>query len=182
MGFVILFAFVGVFTYVNLHLTEALGVTPDALGLVYLVFLPALLTTPYAARTVSRLGPRRTFEISGAVVVFGLLLTLMPALWLVLVGLAVFGAGTFFMQAAATGFVGRTATGDRAAANGMYLSSYYLGGLAGAFLLGQIHAVASWTGVVFAVILLMAAMAPFTKSLARPGPEVVPNRLKPTVH
>lgn len=41
------------------------------------------------------------------------------------------GVGTFFMQATATGFVGRAATTDRASASGIYLASYFLGGLVG---------------------------------------------------
>ena len=49
------------------------------------------------------------------------------------------GIGTFFAQAVATGHVGRIAEGDKAAASGLYLSSYYCGGLAGAAVIG--HAV-----------------------------------------
>jgi len=177
MGFVILFVFVGVFTYVNVHLTGPLGVAPEMLGLVYLVFIPALFTTPYAATAVSRLGPERVFQIAGIVVLMGILASLAPALWTVLVGLAIIGAGTFFMQAAATGFVGRTATTDRAAANGLYLTSYYTGGLAGAFLLGQVHAAGAWLGVAGVVGVMVLAMIPMARALRHPGPEVLPRRL-----
>ena len=48
------------------------------------------------------------------------------------------GVGTFFAQAVATGHVGRIANGDKAAASGLYLSSYYCGGLAGAAVIGQL--------------------------------------------
>ncbi|MEM7597741.1 MAG: MFS transporter [Pseudomonadota bacterium] len=178
MGFVILFAFVGVFTYVNFHLTGPLGVDPSRLGLVYLVFIPALFTTPLAAKTVSRFGPERVFKLAMAVVVAGLGLSFLPMLWPVLAGLAIIGAGTFFMQAAATGFVGRTATSDRAAANGLYLTAYYTGGLMGAFLLGQVHHILGWQGVAAVVLFSILAMIPLTRHLRDPGPEVLPNRLK----
>ena len=53
IGFLILFAFIGTFTYVNFVLARApLALSPMALGLVYFVFLPALLTTPLAGRAV----------------------------------------------------------------------------------------------------------------------------------
>ena len=52
------------------------------------------------------------------------------------VGLAVLAAGSFFAQAIATGFVGRTATFERAAADGLYLSTFYFGGLAAALVAG----------------------------------------------
>ncbi|MEO0771547.1 MAG: MFS transporter [Pseudomonadota bacterium] len=177
MGFVILFSFVGVFTYINFHLTGPLGVAPAQLGLVYLVFIPALFTTPMAAKTVSRHGPHRVFRVAAGVVMLGLALTVIPVLWAVLAGLAIIGAGTFFMQAAATGFVGRTATTDRAAANGLYLTAYYTGGLIGAFLLGQVHQIIGWNGVAVVVLCAILAMIPLTRHLRDPGPEVLPRRM-----
>ncbi|MEM6588405.1 MAG: MFS transporter [Pseudomonadota bacterium] len=177
MGFVILFSFVGVFTYVNFQLTGPLGVAPEQLGLVYLVFVPALFTTPMAAKAISRYGPQRIFQAAAAVVLVGLALTFIPSLWPVLAGLAIIGAGTFFMQAAATGFVGRTATTDRAAANGLYLTAYYTGGLIGAFLLGQVHQIIGWNGVAAVVLCAIVAMIPLTRHLRDPGPEVLPRRL-----
>lgn len=160
LGFVILFVFVGVFTYVNLHLVENLGVAPAALGLVYLVFAPALFTTPLASGAVRRWGPRPVFWASMAAALGGLAMTLSASLVPVLVGLAIIGSGTFFAQAAATGFVGRTAETNRAAANGLYLTFYYIGGLAGAFVLGQANNAWAWGGVVGIVAgsLILAAV------------------------
>lgn len=178
MGFAILFVFVGVFTYVNLHLTDALGVDEDLLGVVYLVFLPALFTTPYAAKAVSRFGPQRVFQAAGVASLAGVGLTLAPSLALVLAGLAIIGAGTFFMQAAATGFVGRTAEGDRAAANGLYLTSYYIGGLVGALALGRAHEIGAWPLVAGIVALALAATLLLAGALRHPGPEVLPKRLQ----
>ena len=66
------------------------------------------------------------------VALVGLPLLLAPHLPAVLAGLTLVGAGTFFAQAAATGFVGRAATSDPGAASGLYLASYFCGGLAGA--------------------------------------------------
>ncbi len=159
LGFVILFVFVGVFTYVNLHLVENLGVPPAALGLVYLVFAPALFTTPLASGAVRRWGPRPVFWASVAAALAGLAMTLSPSLVPVLIGLAVIGSGTFFAQAAATGFVGRTAKTNRAAANGLYLTFYYIGGLVGAFVLGQANNAWAWAGVagIVAGLLILAA-------------------------
>src|SRR5437763_6701043 len=47
IGFLILFAFIGTFTYVNFVLVRApLGLGMMALGLVYFVFAPSIVTTP----------------------------------------------------------------------------------------------------------------------------------------
>ncbi|MEL7014042.1 MAG: MFS transporter [Pseudomonadota bacterium] len=175
LGFAILFVFVGVFTYVNLYLTDDIGLDPALLGLVYLVFLPALITTPYASRAVTRFGPQRVFQVAAGIAMVGVAITLVQDLAPILTGLALIGVSTFFMQAAATGFVGRTATQNRAAANGLYLTSYYVGGLAGAFLLGWINTLGGWTAVAVIVLVVLVLMIPFTKALAHPGPVVVPN-------
>ena len=174
IGFGILFVFVGVFTYVNLHLTETLGLNPKSLGLVYFVFLPAMVTTLYAAKAVSRFGPQVVLRAASAVVLLGLILTYLQNLPSVLAGLTLIGAGTFFMQGAATGFVGRTATRDRAAANGLYLTSYYVGGLAGAVILGQLNSLGGWTMVNFAVIVVVVLIFLMAGALTKPGPEVLP--------
>lgn len=148
IGFLILFVFVGVFTYVNLHLVKAHALPASALGLVYLVFAPAIFTTPLASRAINRFGPARTLQAALATALAGLVLTLAPMLWLVLIGLAVVGAATFFAQAATTGFMSRHVVSDQAAANGLYLSSYYVGGLIGALAIGQVNSVTGWLGAV----------------------------------
>ena len=62
VGFCILFAFIGTFTYVNFVLVrEPLALSRMALGFVYFVFLPSIVTTPLAGHAVARFGTRRTF-------------------------------------------------------------------------------------------------------------------------
>ncbi|MGH6952582.1 MAG: MFS transporter, partial [Alphaproteobacteria bacterium] len=99
-------------------------------------------------RASRRFGTRPTFWGSLAVAGAGLPLLLLPSLAPVLAGLALVGVGTFFAQAAATGFVGRAATSDRGSASGMYLASYYLGGLVGGVALGQVFDRLGWAACV----------------------------------
>jgi predicted MFS family arabinose efflux permease len=145
IGFCILFAFIGTFTYVNFVLVRFPFMTsPMELGFVYLVFLPALLTTPLAGRAVGRIGTRPTFGAALGLAGAGLPLLLTANFEGVLAGLVLVGVGTFFAQAAATGYVSRTATSDRGSANGIYLSCYFLGGMAGSAVLGQIFDRFGW--------------------------------------
>lgn len=149
IGFCILFAFIGTFTYVNFVLVgDPIGVSPMALGFVYLVFLPSILTTPLAGRVAARLGTRPALWLSLTVAGAGLPLLLRPSLPAILAGLALIGVGTFFAQATATGFVGRAATADRAAASGIYLACYFAGGLAGSAVLGQAFDRLGWAACV----------------------------------
>ena len=157
IGFILLFVFVATFTYANFILSEAPFALPQTMiGLVYFVFAPAILTTPLAAASVKRFGARASFHGAIAVSLVGLLLLLTQSLVPFLAGLAMVGAGLFFAQSVATGYVGRTATHDHAAANGLYLASYYLGGIAGAFVIGQVFALAGWSVAVLALAALTA--------------------------
>jgi predicted MFS family arabinose efflux permease len=171
IGFLILFAFIGTFTYVNFVLVRApLGLGMMALGLVYFVFLPAVLTTPLAGRAVARFGTRPTLWFSLFVALAGLPLVLVQDVHAVIPGLVLVGAGTFFAQATATGFVGRAAAGDRGAASGLYLASYFFGGLAGAAVLGQLFERFGWEACVAGIGAALAAAAWLGSRLATPAP------------
>jgi predicted MFS family arabinose efflux permease len=157
IGFLILFAFIGIFTYVNFVLVgEPIAIDRMSLGLVYLVFLPAMITTPLAGRAALRFGTRQSLWGGLLLALAGLPLLLLPSLGGVLTGMVLVGFGTFFAQAVGTGFVGRAARSDRAAASGLYLASYYLGGLAGAAAIGPLFDHYGWGMSVLAIAVSLA--------------------------
>lgn len=149
IGFFILFVFIGTFSYVNFHLTdETIALSQMSLGFVYLVFLPSLLTTPLAGSITGRTGPKTGIASTLGLAAMGLLLCLFRQVGVVLGGLALIAIGTFLAQAMATGHVSKAAGEDRAAASGVYLSSYYAGGLAGSFAVGKIYDRFGWNACV----------------------------------
>lgn len=161
IGFCILFAFIGTFTYVNFVLVrEPIALGQMSLGFVYFVFAPSVVTTLLAGRAVQRFGTRPTFWGSLAVAGLGLPLLILPCLPAVLIGLMLVGIGTFFAQATATGFVSHAATTDRGSASGLYLASYFLGGLVGSTVLGQVFDRFGWGACVtgIGISLLVAAL------------------------
>ena len=170
IGFCILFAFIGTFTYVNFVLVrEPLSLGRMELGFVYLVFLPSIVTTPFAGLAVQRFGTQPTFWSALALAGVGLPLLLLPHLTAVIAGLMLVGVGTFFAQAAATGFVGRAATADRGSASGIYLACYFGGGLVGSAVLGQLFDRFGWGACVagIACSLLVAALLAFRLRIVR---------------
>jgi predicted MFS family arabinose efflux permease len=171
IGFCILFAFIGTFTYVNFVLArEPFALTMMELGLVYFVFLPSIGTTPLAGRAVQRFGTQPTFWGALAIAGAGLPLLLASSLAPVLVGLVLVAVGTFCAQAIATGFVGRVATGDHGPASGMYLACYFAGGLVGSAVLGRAYEVFGWGGCVAGIGLALALAASLALRLRIPGP------------
>jgi dipeptide/tripeptide permease len=95
-----------------------------------------------------------------AVAALGLPLLLTSNLPAVLTGMVLVGVGTFFAQATATGFVGRAATSDRGSASGIYLACYFVGGLVGSALLGQLFDHVGWHATVAGIAssLILAAV------------------------
>lgn len=166
IGFYILFAFIGTFTYVNFVLVRApLLLNKMELGFVYLVFLPSILTTPFAGRIAQRFGTRITIWSALGLAVIGLPLVLTPRLSTVIPGLMLIGVGTFFAQAAATAFVGRVATADRGSASGIYLACYFAGGLVGSAILGQLFDRFGWAACVTGIAISLITAAGLTLRL-----------------
>jgi MFS transporter, YNFM family, putative membrane transport protein len=166
IGFCILFAFIGTFTYVNFVLVGSpFMVGAMALGFAYFVFLPSIITTPLAGRTVAAFGTRPTFWGAVGLAALGLPLVLLPSLGAVLIGLVLIGIGTFFAQAIATGFVGRAATSNRGAASGLYLASYFFGGLVGSVALGLLFDRLGWAACVAGIGAALAAAAALARRL-----------------
>lgn len=171
IGFLILFVFIGTYTYVNFHLVaDPLSLSPMALGLVYLVFLPSMLTTPFAGRVAARFGPGAGISLTLGIAIAGVAALLSTSLPIVLAGLALIAVGTFLAQAIATGHVSRTASRDRAVASGIYLASYYTGGLAGSLVLGQVYDRFSWPACVAVLIAALALATLSARVLKKPIP------------
>lgn len=159
IGFCILFAFISVFTYVNFVLVRPpLGLGMMSVGFVYLVFLPSIILTPLAGIAAGRWGVRPALWTGLGAAGLGLPLLLSSDLGTVLFGMVLVGAGTFFAQATATGFVSRAAA-DRGAASGVYLAAYFSGGLVGSAVLGQAFDRFGWPVSVLGVGLSLAAAA-----------------------
>jgi MFS transporter, YNFM family, putative membrane transport protein len=151
IGFLILFTFIGTFTYVNFVLTGPISLSQMQLGLVYLVFVPSIIATPLAGRTALHFGARNTIIAALALASAGLPFLAQQNLTSLLAGLVLVALGTFFAQATATAYVGRAAGEARGSAGGIYLASYYTGGLAGSFVLGQVFDSYGWTATVWVI-------------------------------
>jgi predicted MFS family arabinose efflux permease len=176
IGFCILFAFIGTFTYVNFVLVRSpLALDRMQLGFVYLVFLPSIVTTLMAGAAVQRVGTRPAIWSALAVAAFGLPLLLSHRLPAVIAGMVLIGVGTFFAQAVATGFVGRAAQGNRGVASGTYLACYFFGGLIGSAVLGQLFDRFGWIACVAGIGLSLLVAAVLTFRLWLPDDRTNPS-------
>ncbi len=160
IGFLLLFAFIGVFSYVNFVLMRPpLGLGMMSLGLIYFVFAPSIVATPCAGAVARRIGARWSLLGGLAVAGAGLWLLASPALPMVIAGMVLVGLGTFFAQATATGQVSRAAGAARSAASGLYLSAYFAGGLAGAAVIGAVFERFGWIACLWLTAAALAGCA-----------------------
>jgi predicted MFS family arabinose efflux permease len=170
LGFCILFAFIGIFTYVNFVLVRApLSLGMMGVGFVYFVFLPSIVTTLLAGKTVALFGMRPSLWGGLVVAALGLPPMLSSHLADVLAGMVLVGVGTFFAQACATSFVGQAARTNRGVASGTYLACYFFGGLVGSAVLGQLFDHLGWFACVAGVGAALALASALVAKLKLAG-------------
>lgn len=148
-GFLLLFALVGAFTYMTLHLSQrpySLG--PAALSMIFVVYLVGVVVTPYSGRLLNAHGHSKVLVLAWTLGLVGLLLTLFEPLPAIALGLCLFSVGLFVAQTATTSFVSEAAGPERGPAVGLYVTCYYLGGSAGGVLPALVWHGAGWPGVV----------------------------------
>ena len=132
VGAALLFQQVASLTFVSLRLQRPpFDLTTLQVGLVFVVFLVPTLVTPQVGRAVARFGRVPTFVAAATLGAAGLLLTLVPSVPAIVLGLACSCVAVFAGQACATGYLGAHARTNRSAAVGIYLTAYYLGGTIG---------------------------------------------------
>ncbi len=149
VGFCVLFSMLATFTYVNFYLAAPpFQLTPAELGLLFVVYLAGAAAAPIAGRWIDRAGHRFTITVALAGGIFGILLTLLPSIPAILLGLALCCSGVFVAQSASSSYIGTVATEARAAALGMYVLFYYVGGSFGAAVPGQFWSRGGWPACV----------------------------------
>ncbi|MGU9856410.1 MFS transporter [Pseudomonas sp. LF245] len=164
VGFCVLFSQVAAFTYVGLYLgLPPFNLGPAALGTLYMVFLLALIVIPIAGRLSKARPHGQLLTVAVVLGITGTVLTLVPTLWCIVLGLALSSTGVFLAQAAANAFTTANAGDNKAGAVGIYLTCYYLGGSCGAIVPALIWERWGWTGcvgliVAFQLVTLLIAL------------------------
>jgi MFS family permease len=151
------------FTYVNFYLAAPpFLLSPAALGLLFVVYLAGAVATPVAGRWIDRVGHRTTLLVSYVGAVGGILLTLIHSLPMILIGLALCCSAVFVAQSVSNSYIGTVASEARAAAVGLYVLFYYIGGSAGSAIPGYLWNRGGWP----ACVALIAAVQIITIAIA----------------
>ena len=175
VGFCVLFSMLATFTYVNFYLAAPpYGLSPAQLGLLFVVYLAGAVVTPFAGRWIDRAGHRVTLIVAYAGAIGGILLTLLPSIPMIMIGLALCCSAVFVAQACSNSYIGTVASEARAAAVGLYVLFYYIGGSGGSAIPGYFWNAGGWP----ACVALIAGVQVITITLAswfwKPAPRRAP--------
>jgi predicted MFS family arabinose efflux permease len=159
VGFNVLFTLVGTFTYVTFYLAAPpFGLSPAQLSALFMVYLVGILVTPFGGIWISRVGSRAALISAVTAGIVGVLLTLVPNLLVILLGLAICCTGVFVCQSASTTYIQREAqSGGRASAAGLYVMFYYIGGSVAGVLPGMLWRYGQWKACVALIVFVQLA-------------------------
>ena len=160
VGFGVLFNFIATFTYISFHLAAPPYLfTPTLLGALFLTYLAASPLVPWVGRGIALFG-RRPFVLGIiGIWIVGVLMMLAASLTMILTGLTLCAVCGMLCQAVSTGYVTMTAKEGRSSAVGLYATTFYIGGSAGAFLGGIAWTVAGWSGCVVMILAMQLIIA-----------------------
>lgn len=173
IGFCMLFTLVSVFSYITFHLAAPpFLLSTQQLSWLFTVYLCGLAATLAAGTVLARIGLRHGMIASIVIALAGTLLTLIPSLLVVGIGLALVGSGVFISQTCANSFLRDAApAGTRVAAAGMYICSYYIGGTIGGILPGVIWRFGGWPAcaALTSLVLVVSGLLAFFGWSTRPA-------------
>jgi YNFM family putative membrane transporter len=160
-AFVLMGAFVTLFNYIGYRLLAAPYHMDQAfVGLLSVVYLSGIYSSAKVGAMADKLGRRKMLWATIALMLAGLLLTLLTPLWLVIIGMLVFTFGFFAAHSVASSWIGRRALKAKGQASSLYLFSYYAGSSIAGTAGGVAWHLGGWngTGLFIGALLLVALL------------------------
>ncbi len=160
VGFGVLFNFIATFTYISFHLAAPpFSRSPAFLGSIFFVYLVGSVFALMTGRGIAWLGRRNFMLCVLAVWACGVLVTLIPSIPAIVVGLIIVSTCGIVAQACSTSFVAVTAQGGTSSAVGLYVTCFYIGGTFGGWLVGLAYDAGGWPAATWYVVGMIAIMA-----------------------
>jgi YNFM family putative membrane transporter len=159
-GFCVLFTMIALFTYATFHLAgPPFRLGPGQLGSIFTVYLAGAAITPLAGRGIGRFGHRIVILGAAGLGVAGALVSLVPQVAVILLGLTLCSCGVFIAQSAAVSYIGTVAGQARALAVGIYVTFYYVGGSFGSTAPAWVWDAYGWPGCVALIVCVQMMLA-----------------------
>ncbi|WP_413408411.1 MFS transporter [Paenibacillus amylolyticus] len=149
LGFLLMGGFVTLFNYIGFELTgEPYHLSQSIVGSLFVVYLMGTVSSTWMGRLADRYGRSHVLGIALGIILAGAVCTVHPALWVKIIGLALFAFGFFGGHSIASSWVGLVANQHKSQANALYLFFYYLGSSVSGTGGGLLYSHLGWTGIV----------------------------------
>src|SRR5690606_24860866 len=135
---------------------EPFNLPVSVVSLVFLAYLMGTVTSPWAGRLATQYRPSRVLMALSATMIMAILLTLVPNIWVLLLGVLLFTGAFFGAHSVASGWAGAAAEGGRAQSTSLYNLCYYAGSSIFGWLGGIFYTQSGWTGTVVMTVGLTA--------------------------
>ncbi|WP_339783407.1 MFS transporter [Paenibacillus sp. FSL R7-0313] len=149
LGFLLMGGFVTLFNYIGFELTgEPYQLSQSIVGSLFVVYLMGTVSSTWMGRLADRYGRSHVLGIALSIILAGAVCTVHPALWVKIIGLALFAFGFFGGHSIASSWVGLVANQHKSQANALYLFFYYLGSSVSGTGGGLLYSHLGWIGIV----------------------------------
>ncbi|GAS82198.1 MFS transporter [Paenibacillus amylolyticus] len=149
LGFLLMGGFVTLFNYIGFELTgKPYHLSQSIVGSLFVVYLMGTVSSTWMGRLADRYGRSHVLGIALGIILAGAVCTVHPALWVKIIGLALFAFGFFGGHSIASSWVGLVANQHKSQANALYLFFYYLGSSVSGTGGGLLYSHLGWIGIV----------------------------------
>lgn len=149
-GMLLMGGFVAIYNFLGFHLLEEpFNLPVSVVSLVFLAYLMGTITSPWAGTMASKYRPSRVLMVLTSLMLVAVLLTLVPNIWVLLLGVLIFTGAFFGAHSVASGWAGAAAEGGRAQSTSLYNLCYYTGSSIFGWLGGIFLTHYGWPGTVF---------------------------------
>jgi YNFM family putative membrane transporter len=171
------FIYLNQYTYISFLLSDVpYQLSSGWIGLLFLTYLTGTFGSAISGRVSQKINAAEGMALGVIIMMLGTLLTLIPAIWSIVLGFFVSAFGFFLTHSLATGWVNQHAVKAKASASALYLVFYYVGASTGSLYFHPFWQSAGWDGVVFASLLVYSLTLWWSLSLRvfvpRKPPEV----------
>ncbi|WP_181347490.1 MFS transporter [Thalassobacillus sp. CUG 92003] len=151
------FVFIGVFNFITYLLSDPpFSVSTSVLGMLFITYLAGTVSSTLAGKASQKWPQTRCLYAGIIMMAVSLVVTLIPSFPIIFGALLLLSFGFFFAHSTSSSWVTRHATYAKASANGLYLTSYYLGGSLGSFYYGWLWNLFQWPGVIGGSLVILA--------------------------
>ena len=148
-GFLLMGSFVTTYNYIGYRLLgPPYRLSQTEVGTIFAVYLFGTGSSAWVGNLAGRLGRRKVFWATIAIMLAGLLLTLLSPLGIIIAGIAILTVGYFGAHSIASSWVGLRARHSKAQASALYLFFYYVGSSVVGSTGGLFWSASGWKGVV----------------------------------